>query len=184
MNKHESKSSRRAFFLQGGAALGAGVAATAASALPGKAQTLSGEPLALQQLAIAQDREAIRLLHMTFASRVENQGIDAAADLFEGQVHLKNSGASVPEPIVLQLRPNHLQHTDTLVISEDRLQASATWHTDVALGTPLQGDSTAAQMARLQGQMATLRWESGRLEAQYVKSHGQWKIASVSYSAA
>jgi hypothetical protein len=51
----------------------------------------------------------------------------------------------------------------------------------VALSTPLHGDSTVAQMARLQGQMASRRWETGRFEAQYVKARGQWKMATLSY---
>jgi hypothetical protein len=77
---------------------------------------------------------------------------------------------------ILCIRANHLQRKDALVLSEDRLQATATWHVDVALGTPLQGYCTVAQMARLQGQMADRRWESGRLDATYAKTRGHWKI--------
>jgi hypothetical protein len=36
-------------------------------------------------------------------------------------------------------------------------------------------------MARLQGNVADRRWEAGQFEAKYVKSRGQWKIASLSY---
>jgi hypothetical protein len=38
-------------------------------------------------------------------------------------------------------------------------------------------------MARLQGQLADLRWQKGRLAATYVKTRGQWKMASLGYSA-
>jgi hypothetical protein len=52
---------------------------------------------------------------------------------------------------------------------------------DVALGVPLHDTSTAAQMARLQGQLAERRWESGRLEAGYVNTDAGWKIAKLKY---
>jgi len=52
------------------------------------------------------------------------------------------------------------------------------------LSTPLQQDCTAAKMARLQGQVADRRWQAGRLEGQYVKRGGEWKIASLKYLAA
>jgi hypothetical protein len=42
---------------------------------------------------------------------------------------------------------------------------------------------TVAQMARLQGQLANRRWESGRLEVSYAKSNGQWKITAFKYQA-
>jgi hypothetical protein len=160
-----TKSSRRAFFLQGGAVLGAGVATAAAATPAGNTQPLNEDLRTLQQqLALAQDREAIRQLHLAFAGRVEDKSLEVGQDLF-----------------IVRLRPNHLQQKDALVLTADGLQATATYHVDVALGTPLLGDSTVAQMARLQGQMASLRWESGRIEARYVKSKGQWKVASLDY---
>jgi hypothetical protein len=76
-----------------------------------------------------------------------------------------------------------LQHKDSLSLGQDLLQATAVWHVDAAVGTPLVGDSTVAQMARLQGQVANHRWESGRIEARYVKLHGQWQIAALDYQA-
>jgi hypothetical protein len=158
------RKSRRAFFLQGGAVLGAGVA-TAATAATGRSQSPGIEQGTLQQqLADAHDREAIRQLHLAFTGRVEDQSLEVAQGV-----------------LIVRLRPNHLQRKDTLVLAEDGLQAAATWHVDVALGTPLPGDSTVAQMARLQGQVASHHWESGRIEARYVKSEGQWKIASLDY---
>ena len=48
-------------------------------------------------------------------------------------------------------------------------------------GVPLHDNSTAAQMARLQGQLAERRWESGRLEAGYVNTDAGWKIAKLEY---
>jgi hypothetical protein len=54
---------------------------------------------------------------------------------------------------------------------------------DVELCTPLRDDCTIAQMARLQGMMADRRWETGQIEAQYVKTSGQWKLTSLRYPA-
>jgi hypothetical protein len=166
-----TKSSRRAFFLQGSAALGAGVAATAGTAAlaSGQAAPVDTRLGELQlKLGGMEDREAIRQLHLAFIDSVENQAIGAAT----------GAGAAI-----LRLRPNHLQQKDTLVLGKDRLQATAMYHVDVALGTPLLGDSTVAQMARLQGHVANHRWETGRLEAKYVKTRGQWAIASLDYLA-
>jgi hypothetical protein len=35
-----------------------------------------------------------------------------------------------------------------------------------------------------ESQVANHRWETGRIEARYVKSKGQWKIAALDYQAA
>ena len=203
-----TKSSRRAFFLQGGAALGVGVGAgvattVAASALNPENPTPLEEQLKQlrQQLDCVEDREAIRQLHLAFTTLIEQQTYEAAAELFESQAHLNLSGVSaIGKPAILQLfadryrhqnaaaihsayRQNTLQQRDAVTLSEDRLQATATFHVEVELCTPLQGDCTAAKMARLQGHVADRRWETGRFEAKYVKTRGQWKMASLSYLA-
>jgi hypothetical protein len=163
--------SRRAFFLQGGAMLGAGVATAAsatsvASVTIGESRTDVEQSTLQQQLADAQDREAIRQLHVAFISQVEN-----------------NSHELAGKHVIQKLRYSPLQQEDVLVFSADRLEANAIWHVDAALGMPLEGNSTVAQMARLQGQLANRRWESGRLGVRYEKSSGQWKMTAVSYQA-
>jgi hypothetical protein len=147
--------SRRAFFLKGGAALGAGVAGTAGAAalLPGRSEMST-------ELA---DREAIRQLHLAFIAVVEAEARAGAA------------------PTHRAYRPNAAQMHDSLAVDAAGRRATARWHVDVKIATPLQGDSTAAQMARLQGQFADLRWEPGCLEVQYEKRRGQWQIATMEY---
>lgn len=82
-------------------------------------------------------------------------------------------------------RQNAAQRKDRVSISAQPQQASATFHTEVQISTPLLGDSTVAQMARLQGQVAERRWESGRFDARYVKVHGgAWKMTALRYSPA
>lgn len=156
--------SRRAFFLRGGAALGAGVAGTAA------ASSLAPPPPAAdadlqRRLGELQDREAIRELHQALLARVEQAtGAGALA------THLGYRG-------------NAQQALDAVRISADGRHAVALWHVDVKVATPLQGDSTAAQMARLQGQHESVHWESGRLQERYEKRDGQWHLASLQYLA-
>lgn len=205
MTGTKSKSSRRAFFVSGGAVLGAGVAtAVGASAVASEKSMPLEEQLKQlrQQLAGLEDREAIRQLHLAFAGFVEQQRYDAAAELFAEQAHLELSGVSATgKSGIAQLfahqygeqkapavhsayRQSASQQKDSVTLSEDRLSATATFHTEVELCTPLQADCTAATMARLQGNVADRRWEAGRFEAKYVKAEGQWKVASLSYIAA
>jgi hypothetical protein len=181
MTDVKQKSTRRAFFLQGGAVLGAGVAATTAAtglALAATPQASAGNGAGVGARGTAEDREAIRQLHLAFVARLEadatvgNQADAPVRELFDEHVQL---GA---------YRQTSLQRQDEVVFSEDGLQATGTFHCEVELCTPLQDDCTAAQMARLQGLMANRRWESGRFEASYEKSRGQWRMTAVSYTRA
>jgi hypothetical protein len=167
----DKKSTRRAFFVSGGAVLGAGVAGTV-----GAAALRPSESATQARGGSAEDREAIRQLHLAHVARLESEGAcgdGLAAKLFgeQGNVHL---GA---------YRQSTSQQKDDVRFSEDGLRASATFHCEVELCTPLQDDCTAAQMARLQGLTATRRWESGRFEARFVKTGGRWTMQSLSYRA-
>lgn len=173
-------STRRAFVLSGGAAaLGAGVVGASARATP----------------LPVEDHDAIRRLHLAFTTLIENREYEAAANLFDERAHLQLSGVSASgKPAILHLFAHqyrqheaavihtaYRQRGDELTLSEDHLHATATFHVDVELCTPLQVDCTAAQMARLQGNVADRHWETGRLEAHYVKTRGEWKIASLQF---
>ena len=188
----KTTSTRRAFFLRGGAVLGAGVATTvAASALTPKQAPDDATP--------AEDREAIRKLHLAFLTLIEEQRYRSAAALFDENAHLNMSGVSASgRAAILQMfadqygqqkaatihnayRQNASQQADVITVSESPLHATATFHVEVEMCTPLQADCTAAQMARQQGHVADRRWESGRFEASYVKTSGQWQMASLKY---
>lgn len=201
MGADEASSSRRAFFLKGGAALGAGIATgTGASVVLSRVTPPDPVAVSIQaQLASAQEREAIRQLHLEFTRLIETHDFEAAADLFEDGAELALSGETAkgrPEIQALfangyrnqtvatlhdAYRANTQQQQDRIDVSDDLQHARATWHVDVAVGVPLQDDSTAAQMARLQGQLADRRWESGMLEARYVKSGARWRMATLKY---
>src|SRR5689334_16160259 len=72
----DKTSTRRAFFVSGGAVLGAGVAGTVGAASLRPAPT-TAPPRAIG--GSAEDREAIRQLHLAYVARLENQ--DAAEGL-------------------------------------------------------------------------------------------------------
>ncbi|MDB6010884.1 MAG: hypothetical protein JWL65_3134 [Gammaproteobacteria bacterium] len=202
MTGTKTNRSRRAFFTTGGAVLGAGVATTVAAATltSDSASPLEEQLTKLrQQLGGMEDCEAIRQLQREFTTLIENQAYESAAELFDEQAQLNLSGVGATgKPAILQLfvdqyrhhragaihsayRQSNSQHRDAVTLSEDRQQATATFHTEVELCTPLQGDCTVAQMARLQGHVADRRWETGRFEAQYIQTRGQWRMVSLSY---
>jgi hypothetical protein len=200
MTDINSKSSRRSFFLHGGAVLGAGVATTAGAAALVSDSPKSGPEDLQRQLASHDDREAIRQLQLTFTTAMQDQDYEAVAQLFSDDAPLHLSGLSaagrldILGRLVDQYRAQQAmqmhsayrltgaQRQDLITLAGDGLRAAATFHTEVQISTPLRGDSTAAQMARLQGQTESRRWEAGRFEAQYLKIQGQWKMASLRYS--
>jgi len=165
MSASKQQNTRRAFLTQGGVALGAGVAATAgATALTSDVAPTSHNELEQlrRQLADARDREAIRELQRTFLSTV-------------GRPH------PLHEPFRRSYRPNP-SRPEALMLSADGLQAAGTLYVDVEVCTPVQGDSTVATMARLQGNVADLRWEAGQLDATYSKTAGRWQITTLAYT--
>ncbi len=213
MTDVKKMSTRRAFFLKGGAVLGAGVAATASAAglASGSATEVAPQRAARGATATAtdtstagaagsaEDREAIRRLHLAFVARLEHQSADALTGMPRLETHsrsatsnasqLAGEGVDVPANLFgqqadLQLgayRQTTSQQHDEMTFSDDGLQATATFHCEVELCSPLQADCTAAQMARMQGLMASRRWESGRFEASYKKARGQWQMTAVRY---
>jgi uncharacterized protein (TIGR02246 family) len=191
MTDSNDKSSRRAFFLHGGAVLSVGAATTA-----GAAALVSGGPKDAPE-----DREAIRQLHLTFMAAMEDLTYEAVAGLFtdDAQLNLPGMSAAGKPDILGQLvaqyrgqqatqlhsayRQTAAQRKDTVTFDSSGQRAAATFHAEVEISTPLRADCTAAQMARLQGQMASRRWEPGRFEARYLKRQGEWKILSLRYRA-
>jgi gas vesicle protein len=196
------KSSRRDFFLKGGAAIGASVGGVAAmvnanAATPDLNSTSSDQ----LELTVLKEREAIRQLQQRFTAAIENQSYQAAAALFHDHAQFELSGANasgkaaIAKLLTEQYR-NQTAHTlhsayrqcasqaqDKITLSNSS-KANATFHIEAELCTPLQGNSTLVQMARLQGQMESRHWESGRFEAEYAKDGDQWKITALRYATA
>jgi SnoaL-like protein len=199
MSVMKNNTTRRAFFLTGGATLGAGVATAVGASALGAAGASGFAPAAEISARSAEEREAIRQLHLAFTSLMETQRYDAASELFDERGRLELGGgraigrhaikqflsARLANPFHNAYRQNaSLQQRDAVTIGEDLSQAAATFHIEVELCTPLRGDSTIAKMARLEGHVAERRWETGRFEATYLKSRGEWRMTSLSYLAA
>lgn len=197
MTTSKTRSTRRSFFLHGGAVLGAGVAAAAvAGDDPAARRERTGLPGPVDR---AEEREAIRQLQLSFMALIEAGRYEQVADLFVDGAELQLHGAAatgLPAIRVLfaeryrrqaagtlhrAFRQNPLQRQDAVSISEDGLRAAARFHVEVELCVPLQGHSTIEAMARLQGNMADRRWESGRFDATYAKVAGQWKLSTLHY---
>ena len=125
----------------------------------GVATTTAGAAALRKNVDVAAEREAIRTLHWEHLALIEKQ---------DGGVYRQGSR----------------QQMDAIVISEDGEHASATFHVEAEVCTPVQGDCTAAQMARLQGNVASRHWESGRFDVKLAKTQGNWKIVSLRYERA
>jgi SnoaL-like domain len=203
MTESRMNGTRRAFFLRGGALLGTGVATAAAAGalLPGTSPVVPDRLQEVQrELTRHQDREAIRQQHLAFTAAIENQAYEAAVELFDPPADLNLSGLCAHgKPAIMRLlatqyrqqqarvlhsayRQGPLQQQDLIAIAADGAHATATFHCDVELSAPLSADSTLAQMARLQGQVAERHWEAGRFRARYVKTNGQWKMAALRFT--
>lgn len=175
---------RRAFFLQGGAALGAGIAATAAPA---------------REDTSAADLAAIRRLHRDFLAALETGRFAAAAAFFSDDARLDLSGAcavgrrAIDSLFIVQYaervapmlhgahRQSALHPQDVVTLCADRRRATATFHTEAELIRPLPADSAIARMARLQGLVAERRRESGRFEVNYARSPKGWQMTALDY---
>src|SRR5690242_10769634 len=129
MSRVRTMKTRRAFFLQGSAVLGAGVATAGASALTSEKAMAADE--ALRDLA---EREAIRLLHLTFMSRIEQKRYAAAEQLFaDGARSDLSAGSAISLHNAYRQSPAQLN--DTVSLSEGRSKAEATFHAEVEVCT-------------------------------------------------
>jgi len=177
----KSQSTRRDFVLRGGALLGAGVATTTAGAAALGGENVDAAADLRKSGDVAAEREAIRRLHLTLLARVEQQDFVGVAELFASAGDWRSSGSRDAVSMHTAYRQTSAQRLDDIVVSEDGMQASARFHVEAEMCTPIQGDCTAAQMARLQGNVASRHWESGRFEVKYSRVGEQWQIASLLY---
>ncbi len=155
---------RRSFIRNAGVAVTAAVAGSGASA----ATDTNG----LQhRLGLLEDMNAIRALQQRYFTLVEQRNDAELAALFVDQP------TQVHAASVLDARLDDA----SIEVAPDRQRATAQLRSRVQLATPMRGDGTLQQMARLQGQ-SEQRWsESGVYTVQYVKLDGEWKISSLSF---
>jgi hypothetical protein len=205
-DKRHTNSSRRFFFLRGGAALGAGLA----SATAGAGTLVFDESLSLkeqlaqlhQQLGAMEHKEAIRQLQAAYTHLLENQAYEAVVELFsdEAMITLHDESYTGKEHGIRPLfteayaqqqvpdlhtafRQDHAQRQDEISVSEDLQSATATFHFQVEVSKPYTDTSVLGKMARQQGQHASRHWETGKFEVAYSRVDEQWKISKLAYLA-
>jgi hypothetical protein len=151
------KPTRRSFFGKAGAALAAPFVATVA--LGGE---LHGKTYVVGRRELLEDVNAIRVLLHDYARRVS---AGSQAGPMAGVRRLILDGDSA-----IEVRANGT--------------ATARVPCTVETATPIDGDETVVEMARLQGDGVIRRTERRVLESTYVRRVGVWKIDRVTYSPA
>jgi hypothetical protein len=158
--------STRRSFLKGGALL----AVPLAAAVPAAVMADDGLQARLAKL---EDEAAIRKLHQSWLQRV-NTGADAVAPLFpESDVAASGSAVRGIAPIA----PGHAAQPDAIELAPGARRATARFHCDVEIETPIAQDCTLAQMAHAQGNGFVRRTERRVLKVEYAKTSGEWSVA-------
>jgi recombinational DNA repair ATPase RecF len=155
---------RRTFIRNASVAVTAAVAGSGASAAT-DTNTLE------HKLGVLEDLNAIRALQQRYFALVQQRNDAELAALFVTQA------TQVHTARVLDARLDDA----SIEVAQDRQSASAQLRSRVQLATPMRGNGTLQQMARLQGQSEQQWSESGVYTAQYVKLDGKWKISSLSF---
>ena len=202
MERNEVNKSRRSFVLKGTAAIGAGLASASAGAatLLDSSQTLQQQMNQLQQkLSNLEDREALRQLHLVFTTLLENKAYDAVLELFAEDAIVELHGmnlagkAAVKKLFVEEYkeqktpslhtahRRDQSQKQDLVSVSKDGKQASASFHNQVLVSTPIRGQSVLADMARQQGMTAQSHWENGRYDITFARINDRWLFSRLNY---
>ncbi|HEY6927615.1 MAG TPA: nuclear transport factor 2 family protein [Steroidobacteraceae bacterium] len=169
---------RRAFIRNAGAALSASVAASTAA--------VDSEPRS--DPAMGRVEEEIRGLHHTFVECLNGQRYAELRELFARSDTLPPRVAHfhrvLPEsvlPPVHDYLAGHKQHLDTVDVAPDLHTATARFHCLTRMEAALRSTHPLIEMARQQGEGAIRWWESGVLEATYVRSASGWRISGLAF---
>ncbi len=202
------KTGRRSFIRKTGAAFSAVVASAAAGAARPAADPAAGLKDQIDRLSNRvgnlEDSNEVRKLHRVYESLLD-QGMyedliamftdDAEVVYNGGLFHAKEGirrlycGHFAPgltgkkiEPAP-GFEPDPVQQPDIVQVAEDRKTASGQFPYSIQVGTPLTGDSSLLEMARLQGEGIMKWWEGGTCQASYVKVGESWRIQRLEYRA-
>jgi hypothetical protein len=195
--------------------IGAAMSAVLAIAAPGMSRPRINRHTDLKarvnqlsnQLGILDDKNAIRKLHQTYETCLNNRMYEEVVNLFtdNGEVIFnggvfkgRNRGVRrlycdhfssgltgkriEPAP---GFQPDTEQQQDMVEVSPDRRSAMARFTYSIQVGTPLKSDLQLVKMARLQGEGIMKWWEGGVYEVSYVKEpkDGNWRIKRLEYRA-
>jgi len=200
---------RRSFMWKMGAAASAALASAASSiSSPGIRQNADSDPEVdrlSRRLEILEDENAIRALHQSYETCLDNGMYDEAIALFaeDGEVVFNGGVFQGKDRGIARLYRDCFrygltgrrigpapgfeasveQRKESIEVAADRMSAAALFPYSVQVGTPIESDSSLVQMARLHGG-GILKWcESGIYQSSYVKdaSSGSWKIRRLEY---
>ena len=188
--------------------VGAGMSAVLAFAVPGMSKPRVNPNTGLKarvdqlsnQLGIHEDENAIRELHKTYETCLNNGMYEEVIELFaeDGEVIFNGgvfkgkrkgvrrlycdqfssglTGKRIDPAPGFQLDTE--QQQDTIEVAADRKSAKGRFSYSLQVGVPIVSDWPLVRMARLQGQGIMKWWEGGVYEVSYVKDikDGSWKI--------
>ena len=201
MKKKEVNKSRRAFFLKGTAALGAGLVSAGAGAatLFDSFQNRQQMSQLQQKLSNLEDKEVLEHLHLAFTTMLENRTFDEVTDLFTEDAVVALSGIKLTGKAAVKKlfmeeyknreisclhtahRRDQSQNQNLISVSDDRKRASASFYNQVLICTPVRWQSALAEMARQQGMTTQSYWENGRYDMAFTRVRDQWQISRLSY---
>jgi hypothetical protein len=197
---------RRCFIRNTGAALSALVASAAvgfSKSPTGPGEGSKDEIARLsKRIGSLEDADAIRKLHRAYQSRLD-QGLyeevigmfaDDAEVIYNGGLFSGKEGirrlycdyfASGLTGRAIEPAPGFdadpAQQHDVIEVAAGRESAVGRFPYSMQVGTPMTGDSSLVEMARLQGEGIVMWGESGTQEAAYVKASDTWKIRRLEY---
>jgi hypothetical protein len=201
-----SDTGRRSFIWKTGAAMSAVVA----SAVTGisKQEVDAGAGLKDQvnrlsnRIGSLEDANAIRRLHQAYESRLDQGRYEEVAGMFTDDAEvLYNGGVFAGENGIRRLYCEHFasgrtgkkiepapgfevdpaQQLDIVDVAGDRKIATGQFPYSMQVGTPMTGNSSLLEMARLQGEGIVQWWESGTHAVSYVKKGDTWEIRKLEY---
>jgi hypothetical protein len=200
---------RRSFMWKISAAMSAALASAVPSISSHKGNQSAGLDAEVDrlsnQLGLLEDEKAIRNLHQTFETCLDNGMYEEIVELFteDGEVVFnggvfkgKRGGISRlfcdcfssgltgkkigPAP---DFEADSEQQQEIIKVAADRLSAKAQFPYSIQVGTPMAPDSQLVNMARLHGE-GIIKWcEGGIYEASYTKDikDGGWEIKRLEY---
>ena len=155
-NETGARSTRRSFFLKGGALLAAPLAAAGPAAAIADTQLES-------RLRRLEDEAAIRELHRTWLWRINAGAADPTRALLDASVR--------------GIAPDSSAAPDAIQIAADGGSAAGRYSCTVEIETGIARDCTLAQMAHAQGSGSVRKTERRVLTVDYLKTGGAWAIA-------
>jgi hypothetical protein len=197
---------RRSFIWKTGAAMSAVVASVMAGIPNPKIGPDSGLKDQLNHLSnrigSLEDAHVIRKLHRAYESHLDRGMYEKVAGMFaEDAEVVYNGGLFSGKDSIRRLYCGHFasgrsgrkiepapgfetdpaQQLDIVEVAGDRKTATGQFPYSMQIGTPMTGESSLLEMARLQGGGIVHWWESGIHAVTYVKKDSAWKVKRLEY---